>query len=572
VTSLPGDTNKAAKTGQKRALEIIATLVLLSGLLTISSVLQAVLHARRVNIVLSDARFTLLVGLSFIYLASLLRRGKYNAWLIAVPLYGFLVVRNIRHFIFDFPDGIRIVPAALNLAVPVLALIGLLIFRNQYNVRSEIRNFATALRRSVIILLAAFLYGTIGFQLFDTRDFRQEISLLSGVHYTVDQFGLTTNRQLEPHTKRARLFLGSLSVVSLGSVFYVLVSLFAPIRFKLNNQQHDYEDIARLLRQYPSTSEDFFKLWPRDKAYFFNPSRSAGLAYKATAGIALVVGDPAGKRSDLADLLTRFEEFCRVNDWEPAFVHAEKTNASLYKRLGFELQKIGEEAIVDIDHFVKNVMTSKDFRHIANKFKREKYQAEMLQPPHSPTVLRRLREVSSDWLKAPGRAERGFMMGYFNDAYMQQCQITVARDEAGTIQAFLNRVPSFNPAEANFDFLRHTSGSPGNINDYLMIEFIAHLQHEGIKRLNMGLAPLAGLEAGVSGEKDRGAIDAVMSLVYATGNRFYSFKGLKRFKSKYEPAWEDRYIVYRGGLRGFSRTMTALIRAMRVRRSVRLHR
>src|SRR5258708_32071777 len=147
---------------------------------------------------------------------------------------------------------------------------------------------------------------------------------------------------------------------------------------------------------------------------------------------------------------------------------------------------------------------------------------------------------------------------------MQLCPVMVARDEAGVVQAFINQVPSFKPDEANFDFLRHSRGSPGNINDYLMSQFIVYLHGQGVKRLNMGLAPLAGLEAGE--QKDRGAIDALMSLVYATGNRFYSFKGLQRFKAKYEPAWEDRYIVYSGGLRGFGAAMNALLRAMRLPR------
>jgi len=562
--SLLGGANRTSKTGQKRWLEIVAGLVLLSGLLTISGVLLSILHARRANIVLTDARFTVLVGLSFVYLASLLRRGKYNAWLIGLPLYGYLVVRNIQHFIFDFPDGVRLVPAILNLAIPILALLGLIIFRRQFNVRSEVRNFATALRRSIIILLVAFLYGTIGFQLFDTPDFHREIPVPTGAHYTVDQFGLTTNHQLEPQTKRANLFLGSLSVISLGSVFYVLVSLFAPIRFRLSHSAHDYEDMARLLRQSPSSSEDFFKLWPRDKAYFFDAGRSAGLAYKSTYGVALVVGDPAGDKAEFGHLIRQFQEYCRVNDWEPAFVHVEKINAALYGSLGFELQKIGEEAIVDISHYVKSVMPNKYFRHIVNRFEREKYTTEILEPPHGAAVLSRLREVSDDWLTVPGRAERGFMMGYFNYDYIQQCPVMVARDEAGTIQAFINRVPSFNEREANFDFVRHTKGSPGNINDYLMLNFINYLHRQAVPRLNMGLSPLAGLEA--SDEKDRSAIDGILSFTYSNASRFYSFKGLNRFKSKYEPAWEDRYIVYYGGLRGFSRTMTALMRAMRLRR------
>ena len=550
-------------------LRLIAAAVAFTGLVTIWSVLMAVLHIKRSHIVPADAGVTLFIGLSFIYLASNLSKGKRNAAVIATVLYIFLLARNIRHFDFDLSDThypLRL--ALLNILLPALVLLGLAFNWKLFNVRSEIRSFTTALRRSLIVLLVAFLYGVVGFQLLDERDFHQDMSLLTGAHYTVDQFDLTTSKQLTPYTKRAKLFLDSLDVMSFGAAFYVVISIFAPIKFRLSNQQRDQEDIKQLLIKYPASSEDFFKLWPPGKAYFFTPDRQAGLAYRSVRGVALVIGDPAGDSSRFEELLTNFSEYCRVNDWEPALIHTEKTYEPLYKQLDFELQKIGEEAIVDTEHFVKNVATNKYFRHIESKFERQKYSCELLTAPHSPTLIARLKEISDDWLKVPGRAERGFMMGYFSEDYMQQCALMVARDETGEVQAFINQIPSFNESEANFDFLRHARTSPGNINDFLMQNFISRLAEQGVKRLNMGLAPLAGLK---KEDTQHGAIDAVMTFVYSNGNRFYSFQGLKKFKDKYEPNWQDRYIVYRGGLRGFSKVLNALMQAMRLPRIRHAH-
>jgi phosphatidylglycerol lysyltransferase len=149
-------------------------------------------------------------------------------------------------------------------------------------------------------------------------------------------------------------------------------------------------------------------------------------------------------------------------------MHTEDKNKNLYKNLGLEMQKIGEEAIVDTAHFVKSVMPNKYFRHIANRFERQKFTTEILLPPHSQELLHRLHQVSNDWLGAPGRVERGFMMGYFTDEYIQQCSLMVARNKAGVIHAFLNQLPIINSQEVSFDFLRNTGGGPGNINDYLM--------------------------------------------------------------------------------------------------------
>lgn len=542
-------------------LVLVAAGVGLTGLVTISSVLLAVLRAKHIAVVSADAGATILIGLSFIYLASLLRRGKRTAWLVAIGLYIFLLARNLRHFSFDLSDNeYPLSFALLNIVLPVLVLAGLVLARRHFNVKSEVRSFTTALRRSVLVLAVAFLYGIVGFQLLDDRDFHQDIPLLSGAHYTIDQFGLTTNHLLVAHTKRAKLFLDSLGTISLGSLFYVGVSLFAPIRFKLTYSARDDEDMARLLRKYPSTSEDFFKLWPPDKAYFFSPNRDSALAYRTVRGVALVVGDPIGRPAKYKNLVAGFGEYCRVNDWEPAFIHTETKNSNLYRALGFDSQKIGQEAVVNTEHFVKSVAVNKYFHHISGKFERLGYSVQFLQPPHNQKLIARLKEISDGWLSESGRSERSFMMGYFNFEYLQQCRLVVAMDKDLVIQGFMNQLPSFSHKEASFDFIRHSQDTPGNINDFLMLSFIARLRSEGYDLLNMGLAPLAGLET-IS--KDKTATNTLLSIVYGSGNRFFSFRGLKNFKAKYEPRWEDRFIIYHGGLPGFSKVLNALLLAMR---------
>ncbi len=538
---------------------LIAGSVLLSGALTVVSILFAELRRHGGLLASTDTHITLLTGLTFIYLATLLRRGKHSAWLIAVPIYVYIVIRNFRYYLFDSPTvHFHPIPILLNLFVPLVALAGLLIYRDHFTAKSEVRNAGLAARRAVLILLVAFFYGVAGFQLMDMHDFHQEISLPASAHYVVDQFGLTTNSPVMAHTRRAKLFLDSLVVVSFGSLFYVVISFFNPIRFRLVRHEVDYQNMAGLLKDYPVNSEDYFKLWPHDKAFFFNSDRSAGLAYRVTGGVALGVADPVGPSTAYPDLLKNFMEYCYTNDWEPALIHTLDTHRSLYKNLGFDMQKIGEEAVIDIGSFKKHVQPTKYFRHIARKFDEQGYTTNLLKPPHPQKTLVQLKEISDDWLLVPGRTERGFMMGYFSASYLQQCDIMVVRDKKDTIQAFVNLLPVIDKNQASFDLLRHRRGALGNINDYLLLQLTDHLSERGISNLNLGLCPLSGLQAD-------SAIDNVLRFVYANGNRFYSFQGLHRFKAKYEPSWHSRYIVYRGGLPGFTRSLNALRRALRLR-------
>lgn len=506
-----------------------------------------------------DIDIPLLIGLGLVYLSMLLRRRKRTAWLVALGVYLFM----IGYYAGQIALAVRhhdVLDLAAKLGLPVV-IIGLLaLYHRRFTVKSDIQSFGYAVRFSVIILGVAFVYGTAGFLLLDTHDFHKELSVASAMHHTIDQFGLTTNDNLTPHTRRARVFVDSLSVVSVASVAYAAISLFQPLRSRVTAHHDSQARAAALLDKGVGKSEDYFKLWPPDKQYLFDVTGAAALSYKVVRGVALVAGDPFGDRAKAGALLRQFEDICFGNDWEPVFIHTEPDWNDFYQRHGFTLQQIGEEAILNLEHFESSVRRDKYFRQIANKFSREGFTAEVLAPPHNKALLSRLRVISDSWLERPGRAERGFMMGYFSEDYMQQCTIVVARDAAGTIQAFLNRIPSFDHEEANFDLLRSAPESPGNINDFLLMAFIDHLREQGLKRLNLGLSPLSGLDD----LEEKSLISRALHFVYSNGDRFYSFSGLKRFKAKYEPEWSDRYVAYRGGMRNFARAMNALTRAMRV--------
>jgi phosphatidylglycerol lysyltransferase len=446
---------------------------------------------------------------------------------------------------------------------PVIIIALLIGFQHEFVVKSDIRGFGVAARFSLIILLIALVYGVVGFQLLDDSDFHQEVNLPSAIHYTIDQFNITTKKPLKPYTKRAKLFDDSLSFVSFFAVAYAALSLFQPIRTRFSDQTNQREIMERLMERYGAPSEEFFKLWPHDKQYFFDQTAQSGLAFHTYQGVALCVSDPIGDQLHFSSLMSAFREMCFNNDWTPAFIHVSDQYRQLYEENDFTMQKLGQEAVVNLNHFTSKVATNKYFRQIGNKFAKQGYSSELLQPPHHDAVLDRLKAISKDWLSQGGRSERGFAMGYYTSEYMQQCQILVARDAAGTIQAFVNIVPTdnFDKHEVTYDLLRNGAGSLGNINDYLLMNLIKSLHEKGYTRLNLGLAPLGGLKG--DDDEEKSLIDNVLQFAYANGDRFYSFSGLYRFKAKYEPDWQDRFVAYQDGMRGFSLAMTALTRCMR---------
>jgi phosphatidylglycerol lysyltransferase len=563
VLSLKNKSLTSSRTSH--AAGLISILIGVNGLYILTSTLieQVAVH-RGSHLTDLQVDLPLLLGLSVLYLSTLLRRRKRTAWAVTILAYTFYFAFGLTQLLnrssLTHETHLHLVLRVIVFPCIIVAL--LIGFQHEFVVKSDIQGFGVAARFSAIILIVALLYGVIGFQLLDQSDFHQEINLPSAIHYTIDQFNITTEKPLKPYTKRAHLFVDSLSVVSFGAVVYAVLSLFQPIRARFSDQTAPRGLMLSLMERYGAPSEEFFKLWPHDKLYFFDRSGQAGLAFHSYQGVALCVSDPVGDPMHFGSLLGDFQNLCFSNDWLPAFIHVSDQHRHLYQRHGFTLQKLGQEAVVNLEAFQTNVAPNKYFRQIRNKFQKQGYSCELLQPPHHSAVLNRLKVISDDWLSQGGRAERGFAMGYYTTEYMQQCQLLVARDAAGTIQAFVNVVPaSFDKEEATYDLLRNAEGSLGNINDYLLMNLIDEMRQKGYQRLNLGLAPLGGLQE--SSDEERSLIDNLLQFAYANGDRFYSFSGLFRFKAKYEPQWQDRFVAYQGGMGGFSRTMTALTRCMR---------
>lgn len=551
------------------AVRFVSFVVGAHGLFILATTLLEQLDVHRgSHITTADVDLPLLIGLGLLYLSTLLRRRKRTAWLVTVCAYTFYLGTSINNLIGTIGMSDLTGVEVVRVAILPMAILGLLLaLRDEFVVRSDIRGFRGAARFALIMLAVALIYGVAGFSLFDNHDFHQEIAFPTAVHYTIDRFDLTTNKPLHAYTRRGKLFVDSLSVVGVGALVYAGLSLFQPLRLRFSDQSVNRQHMAELLERYGGSSEDYFKLWPQDKQFYFSEDGQSGLAYHVYRGVALCLGDPVGDKRQFKQLLSDFQDHCFGNDWLPALVHVQAGQRRLYETQGFSMQKIGQEAVVDINKFLGNTANDKYFRHIRNKFAKQGYTSELLAPPHHVAVLDRLSTISQEWLQSGGHDERGFAMGYYTAEYMQQCPVMVARDAAGTIQAFVNQLPAnYEHQEANFDLLRQTRKSLGNINDFLLINFMEYLHGQGYERLNLGLCPLTGLDENDSEKSGLGLIDGVLRFAYANGDRFYSFSGLYRFKAKYEPDWRDRYIAYQGGVRGFTRTTNALMRSMRVRK------
>jgi phosphatidylglycerol lysyltransferase len=110
--------------------------------------------------------------------------------------------------------------------------------------------------------------------------------------------------------------------------------------------------------------------------------------------------------------------------------------------------------------------------------------------------------------------------------------------------AFANLWPTITREELSVDLMRYSQLAPKGVMDYLFVEVMLWGKAQGYQWFNLGMAPLSGLE-----QHPLAPIwHRVGNLVFDVGGHFYNFEGLRRYKEKFLPVWEPRYLAAPGGL------------------------
>lgn len=496
-------------------------------------------------------------GVMLVYLALNLYHRKKTSWYIATLA---LVLSLVIHLARAVMEGLSPTDAdsalvALSVCSCVVNIVLLLVYRHRFTVRSEPRDIWRGFSFFAITLVLAVAYGVIGFRLLAVHDFGMQFQWQDAIERTIREFTLIGNEDLTPHTRYAVWFLESLRFAGGMAGAFALFSLFRPIEYQLRTRPVERALMASILEQHGHDALDNYKLLP-DKSYVFADSKQCAAAYRTTLDVAIHLGDIVGADEELPDFLRAYINMCHTNGWSVAFMQVTDRWLDLYKQAGLSVLKIGEDAIVDLDKFGKQTKDKKDFRSRNKKLEKEGYKLEKISPPLSGELLAELQQISDEWLSLPGRRERSFSLGYFDQQQLvdDTVYVLVAPDKRKI--AFVNQVRSYAPGEVSIDLMRHRNDVPNGTMDYLFVKLLLALHGEGFKRFSLGLAALSG----VGESKDASLEEKTIHQIYEHMNRFFSYKGLRRYKSKFDPFWEARYLVYEGAAAGLVKTTLAILR------------
>lgn len=199
---------------------------------------------------------------------------------------------------------------------------------------------------------------------------------------------------------------------------------------------------------------------------------------------------------------------------------------------------IGQEAILDVKKFSLEGKDKKSLRNGLNSLDRKGYRTQVYAPPHSPELMNELKRVSDNWLHEFEKEETVFSQGMFDEKELSQQPIIAVGNDKGEMEAFLNIIPDYAEDDCTYDLIRKTSDAPGAAMDALIVRLIQYADEHQKQFLNLGMAPMTGIT-----QPDNTA-EQLIRLATARMRRFQHYKGLREFKEKYAPLWENKYLVY----------------------------
>lgn len=511
-----------------------AFIILILGIVNIISAITPAIPVRLTlvrnllpnDLIVISNTLVLFLGLVLVMLSIFLLQGSKRAWYAAIFITGFSLVGHLFKAA-DFEEAILAFTAGATLWYT----------RSFYKLKPNPHFVSFNYLVLIYAAVAVLAYGVLGFYFIDKRHFGIDFRIDQALKAVLELFFLIDDKALAPRTAFGERFEDSIYISGSLLILFVIFSLLRPYFSKPFNSKEDFESANALLNLYGKSALDYFKTYP-DKLLFFNADRSAFISFKITRHFAIVLEDPVAE-NDAARMaiVNSFEIFCQENGFISAYYRVPETSLDFYKSMGKKWIPIGEEAVLNLNTFTMDGGKMKTTRSAVNRLTAEGFELKVYHNPIKLGVLQKLEKVSEEWLKELDQKEVAFTQGVFDSNILKEQVILTIEDQEEKVYAFLNLIPDYAPGEATYDLIRKVTDAPNGILDMLLAKTFLYLKAEGYQSVNMGLAPLSGME-------DVNVTQKTIKYAYDNFKIFGQFKGLRKYKDKFFPSWNKKYLIY----------------------------
>ncbi|HXI88232.1 MAG TPA: phosphatidylglycerol lysyltransferase domain-containing protein, partial [Parvularculaceae bacterium] len=296
--------------------------------------------------------------------------------------------------------------------------------------------------------------------------------------------------------------------------------------------------VGSIIAEGDSVTPDANLAYLRDKRFLFSESGRSFIMYGIQGRNWIAMGAPVGMTEDAAELAWAFKALADSYGGNVVFYSISEKFLPVALDLGLGVQKVGETAIIPLDQFSLEGGRRSRLRQARRGLEKEGCSFEVISPEAVGACLGEMRAVSDEWLGSHHGEEKQFTLGRFDEDYIRRFPAAIVR-RGGKIIAFANLWASPHSRSLSVDLMRYGEDAPDSVMVGLFVELILWGQANGYAELNLGMAPLAGL--------DRRRIAPMMSrlgaFLFEHGERIYGFEGLRQFKEKFQPAWKPLYLA-----------------------------
>lgn len=502
---------------------------------TRAQVLESILPAA---VTLGGRTGAVLSGLALLLLAGGIARGKRVAFRLTLVVLAATVA-------FELVKDLDFEAAALFAWV----LFGLWWFRDYFNADSAPSRVRWGLAMLGLGVLCAVLYSLAGAALLQNQ-LRPEFGIVRTLETLVEALAGSPTRY-HAVTSRADWFLASLPIVSYALVIFALTQLLRPA-FAPRAAASERERVHRLLNVFGRNHISHLAVHGASSYHWFG--NEGCVAFTLRGRTALALGDPVAPEAALERCVADFVSFCDRQDWIPAFYQVDGPDP--YRRLGLTQVVIGAEAMLDPATFSLKGKRRSDLRYAVHRCEKEGLTFAFAA---GPDLMRKygheLEAVSGTWLQSRRSPELGYSLGTLATLTDPDIVAGAATDPSGRLQAFISWLPVPSREGWTLDLMRRRPDSTYGVMEALIVRSIDEAGRRGIKELSLGMTPNILSD----GETSTG-VDRALRAMYWGLDRFQRSATLHRFKEKFGPRWEERYLVVPSAAT-LPEVMVALVRA-----------
>ena len=476
------------------------------------------------SVMLGGRTGAVLAGLVLLLLAGGIARGKRVAYRLTVAVLA-------ASILFDLVKDLDFESASLAGWITF----GLWWFRHHFAADSDPSRVRWGLAVLAGGLALAFVYAVFGTVVLESQ-LQPEPGVI-GTLESVAQALVGNQTSYRGVTERASWFLGTLPVVSYGLVLFALVLLLRPV-LAPRAAAAERERVHRLLNVWGRNHISHLAVHSASNYHWFAEEGCVAFTFRGRTALAL--GDPICPPQLVKAGLEDFVAYCERQDWIPAFYQVDSERE--YRELAFTLVPIGSEALIPTRTFALEGKERRGLRYAVKRSEKEGVRFCFMTGPEALAAYsQQLHAVSGTWLQSRRGPELSYSLGTLSTLTDPDITVGLAFAAAGRLEAFVSWLPV--PARKGWtlDLMRRRPDSVYGAIEALIVKSIEEAAGKGIDEVSLGVAPRV-----IAAGDASGAVDRALRTMYWGLDRFQRSQTLARFKAKFCPSWEDRYLAVPG--------------------------